>query len=243
MATKRRRMRSRRFVASLALVAIVAGLAGGGFGYLQLKASADRLQATITVQLQAGQQELEAGKSSLTEASKKHDLNLITQGVAHFDAARVQFLAAGQTADNSQLLHDLELIPAAGSLAYSRHVAVTGISQMGVALADAGKDASDLERQLITPPPAGTVSRNVLTILDEVQPTLAKVHADLGRAQKASADVDMSVLPGGQQGTFANARNSIRSSLSGLVEISRLVHTLQMALRGNAARTYLIEQV
>src|SRR3989442_5683455 len=165
MATKRRRMRSRRFVASLALVAIVAGLVGGGFGYLQLKARADRLQATLTVQLQAGQQELEAGKSSLTEASKKHDVNLIAQGVTHFDTARAHFLSASATADGSRLLHDLELVPAAGSLAYSRHKAVSGISAMGVALADAGKDVSDLERLLITPISPGQMTHNMLAIL------------------------------------------------------------------------------
>src|SRR2546428_2074443 len=146
-----RRFLSRRVIAGVITIGILAGLVGGTFGYLELKGRADRLQATLTVQLQAGQRELEAGNNSLVQANNKRDMGLIAQAVGHFDAAKQQFLKAGEIADSSRLLHDLELVPAAGSLVRSRHVAVTGISGMGAALAKAGTDLADLDAQLIKP--------------------------------------------------------------------------------------------
>ena len=160
-------MRSHKLLAAGIAVVILAGLAGGSYvAYGQVKSRADRLQALLTSDLQAGQQELEAGKTALTQANSKHDPSLVAQAVVHFDAAKGHFLAASQAADGSRLLHDLELVPAAGDLARSRHTAVDGISAMGVALSDAGKDVSDLDAQLLKPPGTGQASRNLLTVLN-----------------------------------------------------------------------------
>src|SRR5713101_4057203 len=106
---RRRRWRSHRLLSAVVGVAILAGAGGAAFfGYANLKGRVDRLQALLTADLQAGQRELEAGKASLQAANTKRDVSLVTQAVGHFAAAKVQFQAAGQAADDSKLLRYLE---------------------------------------------------------------------------------------------------------------------------------------
>jgi hypothetical protein len=229
----------------LAVAVLIAIVVGGGaaVGYANLMGRADQLQARLTADLQAGQRELEAGKASLTQANTKRDANLIADAVAHFVAAKGQFLAAGQLADNSRLLHDLEQLPVAGTFVHSRHTAIDGIAEMGVAISDAGQDLSDLDGQLIKPAASGQAAHTVLTLLDQTKPGLVKVRADFERAQQSAAQVDVGVLPAGQQTTFIKARDTISSALTGLDEFDRLVPVLRDVLGGNGTRTYLIEQV
>ena len=223
---------------------IVAGIGGGSYvGYVTLKSQAAQLQANLTADLQAGQSELEAGKTSLTEANSKHDVTFVAQATTHFVAAEDQFRAAGQLADGSLLLRVLERLPDVGNLARSRHTAVTGIADMGVAIASAGQDLSDLDAQLIQPVASSAGGRTLLTVLSETQPTVVKVRDDLTRAQTSAGDVDISVLPSGQQATFLKARDTISSALSGIDEFERLVPVLTEVLGGNGYRTYLIEQL
>src|SRR5712692_8212565 len=167
--TRHRRWRSHKLRAILILAILVAGLGGAGdIGHVTLKGRTDNLQARLTADIQAGQRELEAGKASLAQANKDHDVYLVTRAIDHFGAAKAQFLAASQLADSSQLLRYLELVPAVADIAHARHVAVDGIAAMGVAISEAGTDLSDLDGQLINPPagaePAG---RSLLTVLHE----------------------------------------------------------------------------
>jgi hypothetical protein len=221
----------------------VLGAGGASAGYLALKPRADQLQAAITADLQGGQRELEAGKASLIQANSKHDASLIAQSLVHFAAAKGQFLAAGQLADNSRLLRDLELIPGVGDLTRSRHAAVTGIVEMGAALSDAGQDLSTFDGQLIRPTAAGQPARNLLAVLDDAQPTLVKIRSDLQRGQVGASQVEVAVLPGGQQSTFLKARDAIGAGLASLEELDRLVPVLHEVLGGNGPRVYLVEQV
>jgi hypothetical protein len=224
--------------------AVILGIGGTTvLGYDNLKGRVDRLQAQLTTELQAGQVELEAGKASLQAANSQHDASLIAQAMAHFAAAKRRFEAAGQTADNSKLLRYLEDVPAVGSLAHSRHVAINGISDMGIALSDAGQGLADLDGQLIKPPSAGQAARNLLTVLQQATTSLVTIRADLQRAQNAASQVDLTVLPASQQPTFTKAADTIESALAGLDEFQRLVPVLEEVLGGNGARTYLIEQV
>jgi hypothetical protein len=241
--TRRRRRRSRKLLAVAVLVAIVMGGGGAAVGYITLKPRVDQLQSRLAADLQAGQRELEAGKASLTQAGTKHDASLVAEAIAHFVAAKKQFLAAGQLADTSRLLHDLEEVPGVGSLAHSRHSAVDGIAEMGAALSDAGQDLSNLYAQLTKPTIAGQPARNVLTVLDQAQPSVVKIRGELQRAQKGASQVDVAVVPAGQQATFIKASGTIALALAGLDEFDRLVPVLHEALGGNGARTYLIEQV
>lgn len=229
----------------MAVVILTLVSVGGGsaLAYTTLKSRTDQLQAALTSYLQAGQRELEAGKASLTEANSKHDTTLVTQATAHFAAARTQFQDAGQLADNSRLLHYLEEIPDVGVAVHSRHTAVAGIAGMGVALSDAGQELADLDGQLLKPPADGPAGRTLLTVVDQTHTSLVKVRSDLARAQVAAAQVDLQVVPAGQQATFVKARNTIASALAGLDEFERLVPVLTDVLGGDGIRTILIEQV
>ena len=239
-----RRRRSRWLIAVGITLALVLGIGGGGYvGYASLKQQAAQLQANLTADLQAGQSELEAGKASLTEANSKKDQALVAQANDDFVGAAAQFQAASQLADSSPLLRALETLPIVGEQASSRHTAVTGISGMGVAIAQAGIDLAALDGQLIKRPTSGQQGRTVLTLLGEVQPTLAKIRDDLTHAQTSAGAVDIRVLPNGQRATFVKARDTISSGLSGLDEFERLMPVLTEILGGNGVRNYLIEQV
>ena len=242
--TRRRRSRSHKLLAAGITIAVVAGIGGGSaLGYSALKTRADKLQAALTVDLQAGQRELEAGKASLTQANANRDVTLITQATDHFSAARTQFVAATQLADNSNLLRDLELIPVLSGTVQSRKSAVDGVAGMGVALSDAGEELSSLDGQLIKPQGSGQAGHTLLTTLDQAQASLVRVRVDLNRAQTSAAQVDVQVLPGGQQSTFLKARDSIALALSGLDEFENLIPVLNEVLGANGVRNYLIEQV
>ena len=239
-----RRRRKRRLIAAGITIALVAGIGGGGYlAYASLKQQAAELQANLTTDLQAGQSELEAGKASLTEANSKRDLGLVTQATNHFLAAASHFRTASQRADGSLVLRAAERLPAVGDQAYARHMAVTGISGMGMAIAQAGIDVAALDGQLINRPASGQQGRTVLTLISEIQPTLVKIRGDLTRAQTSAADVDVHVLPASQQAAFLKARDTISSGLGGLDEFDRLVPVLTEVLGNNGPRTYLIEQV
>jgi hypothetical protein len=226
------------------MVAIVLVGAGGAsdFAYTSVKSQADQLQNKLTADLRAGQTELEIGRASLTLANTKHDPNFAAEANTHFVGAKDRFVAAGDLADGSQLLHWLEQLPAVGEGARSRHTAVSGISVMGAAISDAGQQLASLDEQLLKPPAAGSAGRTLLTALGQSHTGLATVRTDFERAQKAAAQVDVRVLPAGQQGTFLKARDTIGVALAGLDEFDRLVPILTDVLGGNGPRTYLVEQ-
>lgn len=239
-----RRRRIRRLIAAGIALVLVAGIGGGAYiAYGNLKTQAAQLQASLTADLQAGQSSLEAGKTSLTQANAKRDVSLVTQATAQFAAAEGHFQAAGQLADGSLLLRALERLPVVGNVALSRHTAVTGIANMGIAISQAGQDLAVIDGQLIKPAASGQGGHTLLSLLKETEPGLAKVRDDLTRAQTSAADVDLHVLPAGQQATFSKARDTIASGLAGLDEFQRLVPVLTEVLGGNGYRTILIEQV
>jgi hypothetical protein len=220
------------------------GSGAGAFAYTLVKEQAGQLQTRLTVRLQTGQTELETAKVSLKQANANHDVNLIAQAKAHFTLAKGQFIVAGQIADSSQLLRRLETLPAVGDLARSRHTAVDGIAAMGAAISDAGQELADLDGQLIKPSTGdGQGGRTLLTALDQTNSSLVRVRVDLVRAQKAAAQVDVQVLPAGEQGMFVKARDTLGSAYAGLNEFERLMPLLTDVLGGNGTRTFLIEQV
>jgi hypothetical protein len=241
-----RTRRRRRVLVALAIVVVILAVSGvgGAVAYSSVKSQADQLQAKLTFHLQTGQGELEAAKSSLASANATHNDALIAKASVHFTTAKVNFMAARQIADTSQLLDRLESLPAVGEIASSRHVAVDGIADMGMAISDAGLELAKLDGLLIKPASTGGQGgRTLLTVLDDTNSSLLAVRKDLDRAQKAAARVDVGVLPTGQQTTFAKAKGTINSAIGAIDEFERLVPIMTEVLGGNGARTYLIEQV
>jgi Protein of unknown function (DUF4012) len=245
--TQPKRRAAHRLRALIALAIAVLILASGGaasaLAYSTVKAQAGQLQAQLTAHLQVAQGELEAAKASLKQANANHDIKLVSQAQAHFIAARAQFMVTSQMADSNQLLHQLEGLPDVGDVARSRQAAVDGIAQMGVAISDAGVELSSLAAEIIAPPSGGSAGRTLLTVLDQANTSLVKVRADLQRADKAAASVDIQVVPVGQQATFLKARTTIGDALASMGEFQAFIPIINEVLGGNGARTYLIEQV
>jgi len=241
---KRRGHRRALIAAAIVVVIVVGGAGGSALAYNTIKKQAGELQAQITVHLQTAQGELEAAKASLQLANANRDEKLISETKAHFTTAAKEFTAARQIADSSQLLSRLEGVPAVGNFVRSRHAAVAGIADMGVAISDAGLELADLYGQLIKPTATrGQGSRTLLAVITLTNTSLVKVLADLERALKAAARVDVQVLPVGQRATFVKASSTISSAIAATTQFQQLVPILTEVLGGNGTRTYLIEQV
>jgi len=229
---------------AILFVLVVGGGAASAFVYTSVKRQANQLETQLALHLEAGQTELEAAKASLKAANTTHDEALIAQTNVHFTTAKLQFTVARQIADSNQLLRELEALPDVGSMAKSRHVAVDGISDMGVAISDAGLELAKLDGELIKPSTAGgQQGKSLLAVLNQTSQSLVLVRADLNRAQKAAAGVDVSVLPAGQQASFARAKGTITTAVAAADEFATLVPIITEVLGGNGPRTYLIEQV
>jgi hypothetical protein len=231
---------------ALAIVIVIVACSGVGAAieYMSVKSQANQLQAQLTVHLQLGQSELEAAKASLKSANATHDEKLIAQTNVHFTTAKLQFMLARQMADSSQLLGQLEALPAVGNLAQSRHTAVDGIADMGVAISDAGLELAKLDGALIAPANAGgQQGHTLLTVLNQTNSSLVIVRKYLDLAQKAADKVDISIVPAGQRASFLNAKGTILSAIAAADEFEHLVPVITEVLGGNGARSYLIEQV
>jgi hypothetical protein len=232
-----------RVVALLVLVALLAGLGGGGLYANSIRREATGLEATLISDLERGQAELEAGKTSLKQANTAHDEKLIAQAKAHFSAAQVHFKSASQTADKSKLLHQLEGLPYIGPEVKTRHTSVDSVADMGIQLSLAGGHLADLEGQLIKPAGSGQEGSSLLAVVGQVQSQIGSVTAELKSALAAANRVDLTILPASQQASFQHARGSITQALAGIIQFQSLVPVMTEVLGGNGARTYLIEQV
>lgn len=236
--------RWRGIVALVVVLALLAGLGGGGFlAYSSIRRDANQLQAQLTSHLELGQRELEAAKAILKQANAAHDDKLIALAKIHFINAKLQFLTASQIADSSELLARLENLPSVGKLASSRHTAVDEISVMGVHLSQAGLELADLDVLLIKPPSSGQQGQGLLTMINQVTAKIDPVRGELTGALKAADAIDVSLLPSGQKATFLRARGTIGQALAAIDQFKSLVPILIEILGGNARRTYLIEQV
>lgn len=227
----------------LFLLVVGSGAASALF-YESVKTQANHLQAQLALHLEAGQSELEAAKTSLKAANSTHDETLIGATTVHFVTAKLQFTVARQIADSNPLLAQMEGLPQVGGMARSRHVAVDGISDMGIAISNAGIELTKLDGQLIKPSSAGgQQGKSLLGVLNQASQSLVLVRAELNRAQEAAAEVDVSVLPASQQASFVRAKGTIRTAVAAANEFTNLVPIITEVLGGNGPRTYLIEQV
>jgi hypothetical protein len=201
------------------------------------------LEVQLTTHLELGQQQLEAAKASLKGANATHNETLIDEAKVHFIMAKLEFSTVRQIADSNDLLRRLEGLPSVGQLARSRHTAADAIAEMGIQLALAGLDLSDLDGQLIRPASGGQGGHSLLTVVNEVQGKIGSVRTELKGALAAADSVDLAVIPSGQTATFQKARGTVSQALTAIDQFQALVPILTEVLGGNGARTFLIEQV
>lgn len=234
----------RRLAAAAVVLAILSSIGGGTvFAYQSIKSQATQLESRLTQHIQLGQKELEVAKASLKQANQSHDETFVNEAKVHFVNAKLHFLTASQIADSSELLGRIENLPSVGPLVISKHSALDDLSTMGVHLAQAGLELADLDALLIKPPGSGQQGQILLTTINQLQPKIEPVRAELSVALAAADAIDVSVLPSGQKATFLRARGTIGQALAAIDQFKGLVPILIEILGGNGARTYLIEQL
>jgi hypothetical protein len=246
----RGRRRGRRFTSTgrltaLAIVVAILLATGGGiaFAYSSATRQINEVERVTITHLEQGQADLEAAKDALKQANATHDDKLIAKARQSFTDARDHFLAAGKAADDSALLRQAEGLPVVGAMARTRHQAVDNVSEMGVELAMAGLDLTDLDAQLIKPAGSGQQGQGLLAVVNTVATKTSSVKDKLQLALKAADRVDLTVLPVAQKGTLIKARNTIALALAGIVQFQALVPILTEVLGGNGTRNYLVEQL
>jgi hypothetical protein len=242
---RRRRRRPGWLAAFLAgaLVLLLLVSIGGVLGYRQ----ATQLQSGLSGQLETAASELQAGKSSLKEATAKADVKQLATAQQHFEKARYLFGQARTTTDASTSVFLGGLIPVVGTSYVSpRRNALLAITTMGLSLADAGEQAVSIERRLIDPTDATSQQsgpQRILAVMKAASGELGRIETDLQTAQAADQSIDLTVVPLSQRAAVENARKSIKKGLDAITTFRNVVPVLLEILGDNGPRTYLIEQV
>lgn len=212
-------------------------------GSLVIRSKTIAVQTNVIAQLQLGQASLVQGKTLLRRAASERKLGLLDDATASFQGARLHFWQAEYDAKTSRLLDLAGLLPIAGDGVRARVNAVAGVSEMGMALADAGSRASDIDRLFVKPSSQAGSSGALLGLLRDVQPGFEPLREDFDRAASAARTVDAAVLPESQRTAFLQARATIAKTVAGIDEFEQFSPVLADILGGNGRRTYLVEQV
>lgn len=238
--------RARRSVSRLAIAAVLLGLllatsAAGVLTYQRGKT----LEASITAHLSSAQVELDAGKANLKAAATNRDPALLTVARSHFRLASNQFEQVSAAERGSALLRVGSAVPGVNFYVRPRAQAVAKVADLGIALSDAATRAADIDEMLLTPGSQGEDegSAKLVGILQRAGPSLKTISAQLQRAAKDAAGIDLAVLPASQRTAFQSARVSIDKGIAGVNEFVTLLPVLFEILGVNGLRNYLVEQL
>ena len=183
------------------------------------------------------------GKALLKRAMAERKLELVDAATASFGRARQHFRSAEDYVRGSTLLTVAGRIPLAGDIVGVRVRAVTGVAEMGVALADAGDQASAIDRVFIKPSGHNPGAGVLLGLLQDIQPRVQPLRDDFVRAVSAASTVDETVLPGAQRQGFIDARATVAKAATAANQFEQLSPFLMDIVGGKGRRTYLVEQV
>jgi len=243
----RRRARAKRrrplvpFAILLTVVVLAGVLGAAGWNYY---GEARLVQAKITVQMTAGQADLEQAKSLLAHAASTRDSTEITQARTTTDQALLHFRTARLIADTDPLLRRAAAVPYVYGYLNPRIKAVDGLADMGIAIGSTLLDAADIDALLIKPDAVGgSGGAKMLQVLRDSLPQINKLESDLQQAKHAADAVDVAVLTSSQQTSLTKARETIVSGLAGVQQLKGLIPLLFEIMGANGPRTYLVEQV
>jgi Protein of unknown function (DUF4012) len=225
----------------LFLVAIAASAIIGDVSVVHAR----QVQASVTADLQAGANELLAGKQSVSDATSKSDASLLTSADQHFANSRSRFESALHQLQGDPVLVAARLTPGL-SQAYvgPRLQAAVSIAEMGIALDEAGSGAATIDAALLKPAAANVHGgERLVQVLKTADPLVKQIVADLNRAQEQAKLIDVSVIPTSQRATVTKAKDEIQKGLDGLNEFQRLSPALLDILGQSGAKTYLVEQL
>jgi hypothetical protein len=229
----------------LAVLVLMSGITGLFTGF-QLSQQASALETSLSAEVTQGADELQKGKELVSRANAENNPALLADAKHHFTSSGQHFQAADDMIAHNPVLLALQFLPGPSqSYAAPRLRSVRAIAGMGMALADAGRDAADVDAQLLRP--GGNKQAHggerLVALLKAAQVGVARIKADLERANQQAAVVDTSHLSSGQQASFKTARGSIAKGLEGVKEFERLGPVLLEIMGENGPRTYLVEQL
>lgn len=240
-----RALRVPRHLAIRVLVLFLLGIAASAIiGNVSL-AHARQVEASVTVDLKAGADELLAGKQAVSDATSHSDASRLAEANRQFARSRVHFETALHQVQGDPVLVAAHLVPVVGQ-AYvgPRLDAAAAIAEMGIALDDAGTGAATIDATLLKPATADVHGgERLVQILKTADPIVKQVVADLNRAQKQANLIDVRLIPASQRASVAKAKDEIQKGLDGLSEFQKLAPALLDVLGQSGAKTYLIEQI
>jgi hypothetical protein len=244
-ASVRRRRPFQLFAALLAVLVVMAGMTGLFTGF-QLSQQAATLETSLSDEVTLGAGEAQKGKDLVSRANAENNPLLLNEAKQHFERSRGHFQSADDMVAHNPLLLAMMVLPGPGqSYAAPRLSSVRGIAGMGMALADAGKDAADVDAQLLRP--GGSKEQHggqrLVALLKAAQAGVSRIKTDLQRAGQQAAVVDTSLLTSSQQASFKAARDSIAKGLDGVKEFERLTPVLLEIMGENGPRSYLVQQL
>jgi uncharacterized protein DUF4012 len=247
--TRRRRTARRSgrppFLAIRVLVIFLVGIAASVVIGDASLVHARQLEASLTVDLKAGADELLAGKQSVTDANAKSDPTRLALANQHFSKSRAHFESALHQAQSDLVVGAARLMPVLGPAYVSPRLnAVVAVAEMGVALDDAGAGAASIDAAMLKPA-SGDVhgGERLVQILKTAEPIVPKIVDDLHRAQQQAGLIDVSLLPASQQATISKAKAEIQKGLDGMNEFQQLAPALLDILGDSGLKTYLVMQV
>jgi hypothetical protein len=246
----RRRRKARRtgpppFLAIRLLVIFLVGIAASVvIGDVSL-VHARQLQASLTVDLKAGADELLAGKQSVTDANAKGDPARLTQANQHFSKSRAYFESALSMAQSDLVVGAGRLLPVLGpTYVTPRLNVVVAVAEMGIALDDAGAGAASIDGALLKPASADVHGgERLVQVLKTAEPIVPKIVDDLHHAQLQAAQIDVGLLPAAQRASISTAKAEIQKGLDGMSEFQQLAPALLDVLGASGLKTYLVAQV
>jgi hypothetical protein len=224
---------------------VMAGMTGLFTGF-QLSQQAGSLESSLSAEVTQGADEAQKGKDLVSRANAGNNPALLTEAKQHFERSRAHFQATDDMVTHNPALLALQILPGPGqSYAAPRLRSVRAIAGMGMALAEAGGDAADVDAQLLRPGGSKEAhgGQRLVTLLKAAQAGVSRIKTHLEYANQQAAEVDISLLNGSQQASFRTARDSIGKGLEGVKEFERLSPVLLEIMGENGPRTYLVEQL
>lgn len=241
----RRRPRSARRVRVLLLLGLIGLLLIGSVGTLLARQDVDRLQTSVIADLQQGAGELQLAKTAVVKAnSAGGDRSQLDQAIVHFQRARSAFQRALDRVETDLPLRGASAAPGVGS-AYvqPRMKTVDAVAHMGIDLAEAGLQTTQLDVALLTPAAPGTTSgQKILAVMTQAKQKAPLIKAALLHAQDQAANVDPQFLPATQRDSLVKAKGDIAKGLTQMDQFAGLAPAVIEFLGGNGSRTYLVEQ-
>jgi hypothetical protein len=233
--------RLRQLVALGVLLVIALAAAGGS---VLVPREAKQLQEDLSRDFVSAQAHLTSGKTKLAKATADRDAAGLEPARAEFKAALADFNRGHQRLQGVYpLLVVGSNLPGAGRYVSTRERTAYGLVNMGIALSEAALAGVDAETLFLKPDPQGQGAARMVTLLKQVQPSLAAAKADLQRAQQSAADVDLSLVPAAQRTALSDAAKTITKGITDIEQVAGLIPVLLEILGGNGKRSYLIEQV